>query len=69
MLQQTPRAVVLEIVDDGVGFDVADALAHPAEGHFGLRVLGDVASEAAAELAVSSARGSGTAWRLRVPCP
>jgi two-component system NarL family sensor kinase len=69
MLQQTPRAVVLEIVDDGVGFDVADALAHPAEGHFGLRVLGDVASEAAAELDVSSARGCGTAWRLRVPCP
>ena len=69
MLEQAPGAVVLEIIDDGVGFDAAAALAHPADGHFGLRVLGDVASDAAAELRVSSAPGSGTAWRLRVPLP
>jgi signal transduction histidine kinase len=69
MLEQTPGAALLEIVDDGVGFDAAAALAHPAQGHFGLRVLGDVASDAAAELHVSSAPGSGTAWRLRVPRP
>jgi signal transduction histidine kinase len=69
MLEQAPGAAVLEIIDDGVGFDTAAALAHPAQGHFGLRVLGDVASDAAAELHVSSAPGSGTAWRLRVPRP
>ena len=58
---------VLDIGDDGIGFDAGQALAHPPEGHFGLRVLGDVASEAGAELWLASAPGEGTQWRLRVP--
>ena len=66
-LAATPEAVVLEIADDGIGFDPAAVLAAPAEGHFGLRVLGDVASDAGAELAVSSAPGAGCRWRLTVP--
>jgi signal transduction histidine kinase len=57
---------VLEIADDGVGFDAAAVLANPPEGHFGLRVLADVASQAGAELAVSSAPGAGCRWRLTV---
>jgi signal transduction histidine kinase len=60
-------AVVLEVADDGVGFDPAAALADPREGHFGLRVLADVASQAGAELAVSSAPGAGCRWMLTVP--
>jgi signal transduction histidine kinase len=60
-------AVVLEIRDDGVGFDVAATLARPEEGHFGLRVLGDVAAAARAGLSVASAPGEGTRWRLEVP--
>ena len=58
---------VVEIADDGIGFDPATVLAHPEEGHFGLRVLADVASRAGAELAVSSAPGAGCRWRLRLP--
>ncbi len=58
---------VLDIGDDGIGFDAGQAIAHPPEGHFGLRVLGDVASEAGAELWLASAPGEGTQWRLRVP--
>ena len=68
-LESGPDVVVLEIADDGVGFDVDAALAQPPEGHFGLRVLADVASGAGAELAVSSAPGAGCRWRLTVPRP
>jgi signal transduction histidine kinase len=60
-------AVVLGLEDDGVGFDAAQVLAQPAEGHFGLRVLGDVAGDAGALLEVSTAPGRGTRWRLEVP--
>jgi signal transduction histidine kinase len=67
VLEQTQKDVMLQIIDDGVGFDAAHVLAHPPAGHFGLRVLGDVASNAGAELQVSSAPGAGTAWRLRIP--
>ncbi len=68
-LEQTADTVVLEIADDGVGFDAEVALARPPEGHFGLRVLADVASQAGAVLAVSSALGAGCRWRLTVPRP
>jgi two-component system, NarL family, sensor kinase len=43
--------------------------AEPPEGHFGLRVLSDVADDAHAELRLASAPGSGTAWQLRIPLP
>lgn len=60
-----PQAI-LDIVDDGVGFDIAAALADPAPGHFGLRVLSDLAGEAGARLEVASELGAGTHWRLTV---
>jgi signal transduction histidine kinase len=66
-LEQTADRVVLEVADDGVGFDAAAVLASPPAGHFGLRVLADVASRAGAELAVSSTPGAGCRWRLTVP--
>lgn len=58
---------VVEIADDGVGFDPEVVLANPEPGHFGLRVLADVAGREGAELAVSSAPGAGCRWRLRLP--
>ena len=59
-------AVTLDVVDDGRGFDLVGA-AGRADGHFGLALLGDLASEAGALLQVASAPGHGTHWRLVVP--
>jgi signal transduction histidine kinase len=58
--------VVLDVLDDGPGFDAA-GLDSPPEGHFGLRVLADRVRDAGAELFVASAPASGTRWRLEVP--
>ncbi|SHG82301.1 Histidine kinase-, DNA gyrase B-, and HSP90-like ATPase [Jatrophihabitans endophyticus] len=55
--------VVLEVADDGTGFDPAT---RPA-GHFGLSLMDDVAREQGGELALRTAPGAGTAWRLRLP--
>ena len=60
-------AVVLDVVDDGNGFDVAERVAHPEPGHFGLQLLADVATTGGALLQVASAPGRGTHWRLQVP--
>jgi signal transduction histidine kinase len=57
----------MEIIDNGVGFDAADLTAHPADGHFGLRVLGDVVADAGGELLLASAPEAGTHWQLRIP--
>lgn len=54
-------SVTLEIADDGVGFDPAAVV---PEGHFGLRVMTDLARDAGARLAVSSRPGGGTRWRV-----
>jgi two-component system NarL family sensor kinase len=66
-LKRMEGYAVMEINDDGVGFDAADLLAHPVEGHFGLRVLGDVVNDAGGELLLTSAPGAGTRWQLRIP--
>ncbi len=55
--------IVLDLVDDGPGFDPA-LLTRPRAGHFGLRVLADLATDAGAVLEVASAPGQGTRWRL-----
>jgi two-component system NarL family sensor kinase len=57
--------VELLIIDDGTGFDAPSA--HRESGHFGLRVLTDLAREAGATLDLATAPGAGTAVRLRVP--
>jgi len=65
-LRRDDDNVILDVVDDGVGFDPEAVIASPASGHLGLQVMIDVANEADATLAVSSAPGAGTSWRLRV---
>lgn len=65
-LSREAGLLVLEVADDGSGFDAAAALARPPEGHLGLRVLGDLAAAAGADLSVASAPGAGTRWRLAV---
>lgn len=57
-------AVLLEVVDDGRGFD--PAADRPAE-HLGLRGLAGLARDAGAHLDVLSAPGAGTTVRLEVP--
>jgi signal transduction histidine kinase len=53
--------------DNGVGFDIEENRARP--GHFGLRVMSDLARDAGATLHVASAPRQGTTWRLRLPAP
>jgi len=59
--------VVLVVADDGRGFDVRPTFDEPRDGHFGVRVMGDLAARSGALLDVCSAPGEGTAWRLTVP--
>ncbi|WP_353953375.1 ATP-binding protein [Knoellia sp. S7-12] len=62
-LARVDDAVVLEVADDGPGFDTG-ILQNPLPDHFGLRVLRDLATDADASLEVASAPGAGTHWRL-----
>jgi signal transduction histidine kinase len=57
--------VMLSVEDNGIGFD-PDILPR-LEGHFGIRVLADLATEVGAVLRVSSSRGRGTTWQLALP--
>ena len=60
-------AVVLDVADDGIGFDAPAVLADPPAGHLGLRVLTDLAVTAGAGLLLASEPGHGCRWRLEVP--
>jgi len=61
------HATVLEIIDDGTGFDPAPVLTNPEDGHFGLKILTDVAASGGADLLLATAPGAGCRWRLEVP--
>jgi signal transduction histidine kinase len=63
------HATVLEVNDDGTGFDPAPVLSNPEDGHLGLRILTDVAADAGADLLLATAPGAGCRWRLEVPDP
>ncbi|KGN34403.1 hypothetical protein N802_12500 [Knoellia sinensis KCTC 19936] len=63
---ETDGAITLLVADDGAGFDPA-VVSNPPTGHLGTKVLADLASDAGAELAVQTAPGQGTRWRLRLP--
>jgi signal transduction histidine kinase len=56
--------IVLEIEDNGQGFDPSVILANPAHGHFGLHLMADAAARCGAALTVSSSPGGGTALRM-----
>lgn len=65
-LTREDGVVTLLVADDGSGFDPA-VLDDPPAGHLGTKVLADLASDAGAELALRTAPGHGTQWRLRLP--
>jgi signal transduction histidine kinase len=64
---QSDDRVTLRMRDDGRGFDPEALAERPREGHFGLRVLGDLVREAGGELAVRSASGAGTQVTVELP--
>ena len=61
-LRREGADVVLDVVDDGRGFDPTATLADPEHGHFGLQLLAELAATGGATLQVASAPGQGTHW-------
>jgi signal transduction histidine kinase len=59
--------VVLEVADDGVGFDPDAALSAPAHGHLGIRLMAHSVEQGSGRLRLRSAPGAGCLWELRVP--
>ncbi len=59
--------VVIEIRDDGRGFDPDDARPGAADGHLGLAAAQERAALVGGRLTVTSSRGSGTALTLSLP--
>lgn len=66
-LMQENGHAVLSVADDGKGFRPEDALARPAEGHFGLRLLADQVHAVGGTFDLESAPGRGTRLRVEVP--
>lgn len=62
-VQGDARAVVLEVIDDGTGFEPT---ASRDASHYGLRGLQSLVDDAGATLSVASAPGTGTTVRLEV---
>jgi PAS domain S-box-containing protein len=63
LLRQEPEGIVLEVADDGVGFDPAGSF----PGHLGLRSMRERANRLGASIEVESAPGRGARTRVRVP--
>lgn len=63
----TDRLASLEVVDNGEGFDADILRSMPSEGHFGLRGLADLLTDAGGRLIVNSSAEAGTTIRAEVP--
>lgn len=59
--------IVIEVADDGRGFDPARARPRIQEGHLGLAAMNERAALAGGEMTISSAPGHGTSLRLVLP--
>lgn len=69
-LERPSAATVrLEVTDDGAGFDPTAAEAARHDGHLGLHLLSQLATEAGGHLVVGAREGSGTAVVLEIPQP
>jgi two-component system NarL family sensor kinase len=66
VVRREPSYARLEVTDDGRGFDTSNGR---PDGHFGLRTLGDLASDASGRLEVTSQPGRGTTLAIEVPVP
>jgi signal transduction histidine kinase len=63
------HTAVLELADDGRGFDEELLAARVEEGHVGLKALRGLLTDAGGSLEVESSPGEGTVMRVRVPVP
>jgi signal transduction histidine kinase len=63
-LARGAAGLVLEIGDDGVGFDPTD----PFPGHLGLRSMRERAERLGGTLVIESAPGQGARVRAEIPC-
>lgn len=59
--------MVLDITDDGIGFDTATEVVPSAAGGFGLRAIRERARDAGGHATIESAPGDGTSVRVEVP--
>jgi signal transduction histidine kinase len=60
-------SVVVEVTDDGMGFDTATLGRRQAAGRMGLRLLDDLAHEHGAVVGLDTKPGAGTTLRLEMP--
>jgi signal transduction histidine kinase len=68
-LRASGERVVLEVDDDGEGFSPEQLETRQGDGHFGLRLLGDLVADAGGNLDMTSAPGQGTQARLELVSP
>ncbi|HSM25616.1 MAG TPA: histidine kinase N-terminal 7TM domain-containing protein [Anaerolineaceae bacterium] len=61
---QTPKSLIITIIDDGDGFDPFDAA---KEGHFGINIMQERAKEAGGYLDIRSEIGKGTTIQVSLP--
>ncbi|WP_218184604.1 sensor histidine kinase [Nigerium massiliense] len=66
-LSYEPDGLLVDVVDDGVGFDPAAATPAAADGGFGLRAMRDRLDALGGTLSVESAPGEGTAIGASLP--
>ena len=64
-LRAGSEGLVLEVIDDGIGFDVAAG--ESRHGHFGLRGMRERARRMGATLMIDSEGGRGTKVSVRIP--
>ncbi|MCW2497898.1 ATP-binding protein [Jatrophihabitans sp.] len=62
-LRRDKQHLLVVVADNGIGFDPETA---SPEGHFGLRLVRELATRAGGELALRTAPGAGTTWQLRL---
>ena len=68
-LHRDDHHAVLDVRDDGIGFDAGQSAVAARGGHVGLRVLRDLVEDAGGRLDISSTPGAGTHVRVEVPTP
>jgi len=66
-LSRPDHRAVLDVTDDGVGFDLATLPDRVRDGHVGLRVLSDLVADAGGRVAVVSRPDFGTSIHVEVP--